>query len=232
MRIRTIRSDRRTVSIEVRSGDEVVVRCPRRMTEVVLKAILKEKEAWIQTKTAEMRARQSRLLLPEPGEVVLFGQCRRLVLSETARPAVVEGQLVAPRAYSAERLDRYFRSLLERYISKEIPLAKADLHALVPERSVWPSGAFRLRKMKRRWGSCSANGDLLFNAQLVQASPESIRYVVRHELAHWVHFDHSKDFRALEKRLVGGSDRLAAAKADLARISLNGQASSEIDDLL
>ena len=93
--------------------------------------------------------------------------------------------------------------------------------SLLPERPSWPSGAFSLRKMKRRWGSCSAKGDLIFNSRLSEAAPEAVRFVVRHELTHWVHFDHSPAFRKLEQELVGGRERLQAAKAELARVPLD-----------
>lgn len=52
----------------------------------------------------------------------------------------------------------------------------------------------RFRMYKRRWGSCSADGILSFNTQLVCAHEKIISYVVFHELCHKVHFNHKKDF--------------------------------------
>lgn len=53
----------------------------------------------------------------------------------------------------------------------------------------------RVRKMRSRWGSCLVQkGVVTLNRRLLEFPPESIRYVVFHELCHFVHPDHSKDF--------------------------------------
>jgi predicted metal-dependent hydrolase len=57
--------------------------------------------------------------------------------------------------------------------------------------------AIRLRKMKRRWGSCSKDGIITYNTLLMQLPEAMIDYTVVHELAHRVHFNHSADFHAL-----------------------------------
>lgn len=44
---RVIRSDRRTLAIQVLSGGEVVVRAPRRVSDRVIERFLEEKAAWI-----------------------------------------------------------------------------------------------------------------------------------------------------------------------------------------
>ena len=45
--VEIIRSDRKTVSVEVRSDLRVIVRAPRRMTDEAIKRFAEEKKAWI-----------------------------------------------------------------------------------------------------------------------------------------------------------------------------------------
>lgn len=55
----------------------------------------------------------------------------------------------------------------------------------------------RLRRMRRRWGSCSSHGVITLNTRLVEHRPELIDYVIVHELGHLRVFDHSARFYAL-----------------------------------
>jgi predicted metal-dependent hydrolase len=54
-----------------------------------------------------------------------------------------------------------------------------------------------VRDQRRRWGSCSARGDLNFNFRLMQMSREVVDYVVIHELMHRRQLNHSRRFWAL-----------------------------------
>ena len=52
-----------------------------------------------------------------------------------------------------------------------------------------------IRPMKSRWGSCRPDlGKITLNLLLVTASYEDLRYVVVHELAHFIEANHSKAF--------------------------------------
>ena len=51
--------------------------------------------------------------------------------------------------------------------------------------------------MKRRWGSCSAHGRILFNPDLVAAHPDCIDYVIAHELCHLREHNHSPAYYRL-----------------------------------
>lgn len=63
----------------------------------------------------------------------------------------------------------------------------ADLMGLKP-------GRVQLREMTRKWGSCSTKGSITLNTALFYVPHHLVEYIVVHELAHMVHFDHSADF--------------------------------------
>ena len=54
-----------------------------------------------------------------------------------------------------------------------------------------------IRKMDRRWGYCTVNGDIFLNPRLICAPKGCIEYVITHEMCHLVHRNHTKDFYAL-----------------------------------
>ena len=56
----------------------------------------------------------------------------------------------------------------------------------------------RIRKMESRWGSCAyRKGVITLNKRLLAAPRECIEYVVVHEMCHFIHPDHSKQFQSL-----------------------------------
>lgn len=59
-----------------------------------------------------------------------------------------------------------------------------------------------IRKMKNRWGSCTAKGHILLNPMLIHAPRQCIEYVVVHELCHLVHHHHGPEFYNLLDRVL------------------------------
>lgn len=58
-----------------------------------------------------------------------------------------------------------------------------------------------LRDTRSRWGSCSAQGALMYSWRLIMAPPEVLDYVAAHEVAHLVEMNHSDRFWAVTQRL-------------------------------
>lgn len=53
-----------------------------------------------------------------------------------------------------------------------------------------------IRDSKKRWGSCSSRGNLNFSLRSASLGDEDLSYLVLHEMAHLVHFDHGPFFHA------------------------------------
>lgn len=58
-----------------------------------------------------------------------------------------------------------------------------------------------LRDTRSRWGSCTAQGNLMFSWRLAMAPPEVQLYVASHEAAHLVEMNHGPRFWQLVERL-------------------------------
>lgn len=58
-----------------------------------------------------------------------------------------------------------------------------------------PFPKLKTRKMKTRWGVCNKRDDsVTLNSKLIRYGIKEIDYVIIHELSHFVHFDHSREF--------------------------------------
>ena len=54
-----------------------------------------------------------------------------------------------------------------------------------------------IRSQKTRWGSCSSNGNISLNDQLLFLPPDAVEYLMIHELCHTRHLNHAPAFWAL-----------------------------------
>lgn len=58
-----------------------------------------------------------------------------------------------------------------------------------------PFPKLKVRNMKTRWGVCNKrDNSVTLNSKLIKYSLHEIDYVIIHELSHFVHFDHSREF--------------------------------------
>lgn len=72
-----------------------------------------------------------------------------------------------------------------------------DIWAEKAERHGIEASGFQLRRMTNRWGSCTAEGHILLNPNLIIAPLLCIEYVIAHELAHIKHHNHGLNFYRL-----------------------------------
>jgi len=92
------------------------------------------------------------------------------------------------------------KEYLDKWLKKQIKLIfqnRLDINYNLFEESI-PYPNLKVRKMKTRWGVCNRkNNNVTLNTELIKYGYEQIDYVIIHELSHFVHFNHSKDFWSL-----------------------------------
>jgi len=64
------------------------------------------------------------------------------------------------------------------------------------------SPSWEIKRMAKRWGSCTPKGKILLNPELIKAPGRCIEYVIVHELCHLVYHSHNKDFYNLQKQIM------------------------------
>ncbi|MCB1205939.1 MAG: M48 family metallopeptidase [Verrucomicrobiae bacterium] len=132
--------------------------------------------------------RQYRLKLHQGEErgVKLNGRFLEVTTPEPKDATVVRRQL---EGWYQERAKAYFErklgELFERLRGRDIP----------PPR-------LTVRRMKTRWGSCTSDGHILLNPDLIQTPSHCVEYVIVHELCHLVHPNHGAGFKRLLVNLL------------------------------
>lgn len=104
----------------------------------------------------------------------------------------------APPNSAGSHLQAFLRVEARNFIA---PLV--DQYAARVNRTV---NRLTLRDTRSRWGSCTADGNLMFSWRLVMAPPHVLEYVVAHEVAHLVEMNHSAAFWKLVEDLMPDYD--------------------------
>ena len=81
--------------------------------------------------------------------------------------------------------------------------------------------SWKLRSMKKQWGSCSPKGGLLINPHLIKAPGECIDYVLRHEICHLKEHNHSKKYYRLLSDLMPQWPSVKSRLDGMAELLLN-----------
>lgn len=149
--------------------------------------LLTQKELWIQKQIERVQRSMPKCL---EGEVELFGTIYPL---DAPCAKKLQKLLDKQQKKTSERISRaydiFYKEAAQEYLQQRLDFFAQHMDLEYKE--------LRLRKMKRRWGSCSSLGVITLNTKLVRLEKRLIDYVLVHELAHLVHMNHSKDFHQL-----------------------------------
>lgn len=204
--------DRKSIFIQVYPDTSIIVCAPKHSTEEAILRKVRLKAPWIIKQIAFFGSFQP---LTKPrrfisGETHLYlGRQHRLKITPGTPEdiKVFRGQIwIYSQTTSAsilkDRLDDWYRKraliIFHELLSELFPKFKRyriNCPVLI------------IRKMSKRWGSCTTGGKIILNTELIKAPKSCIEYVLTHELCHLVHSNHSKYFFQLLNRILPDWER-------------------------
>ena len=115
------------------------------------------------------------------------------------------------------------KGLLKRWYADKSQQVLSERISQMVTKTPWvkETPSFRIMEMKKQWGSCSANGSLLFNPHLIKAPKECIDYVVLHELCHIAEHNHSEKFWRLLTQVMPNWKQVKSQLDGMAELYLN-----------
>ena len=181
--IEIIRSNRRTLGLEVARDGLVKARLPMRLPARKAILFIEEHRDWILRKRAEVqrrkeeadrRRRQQGAQPWQPGQDVGAGNTGTGNAGTRATVPLLADLTGAQKAQIKQKFQEKTRKFA------------AQMGVTY--------GRITIRAQRTRWGSCSSKGNLNFNYLLYYLPEELMDYVVIHELAHRKHMNHSSYF--------------------------------------
>ena len=195
-------TDRKTLGIKVYPDTSVKVFAPIDTDLPIIEQHLKAKRKWIEKQQRSFQsylpATPARQYIGGESFLYLGKQYMLKIESSTAEEVkLYQGRLVVktvnPEATHIKKLLQQwyiaratilFNKLFEEqfYLFKRFTLEKPIL---------------QIKKMEKRWGSCTPQQKIILTPELIKAPVVCINYVILHELCHLVHHNHSKAFYRL-----------------------------------
>ena len=192
-----VRTSRRTIAIHIDPEKGVIVRAPKRGHKSEIRNFLIKKTPWIMKKLEV--ARQQAAEIPRhnymTGDIFLFMGEKYSLAFETAKKNRVDiaGHYIivglkpeTPQAKVPEILKKWYIARARETLNERVIVYSRGL-GVKPARVA-------IRGQSKRWGSCSAKGNLNLNWKLVMAPPEILNYVVAHEVCHLRYPNHQSEF--------------------------------------
>lgn len=206
-----IRSNRKSVGLEVSLAEGVKVRAPKRLKQERIAELVKQKAPWILKKQSEFADVKP---APTPKEFMngeklpYLGRRYRIKVEKVTQEGVsvklyqgkfyieVGSDIAETNRREAIRTEvvKWYRHHAKGKIKERV---KKHQHKIGQE-----PNSIKVKKQKKRWGSCSSLGNLNFNWRLIMAPMSVIDYIVVHELVHLKHPNHSKDFWQMVEAIV------------------------------
>lgn len=208
MNYKVVRTKRKTLAISIVDG-KVIVRAPLFLRDDIIHDFVSSKKDWIQKKQAAYRPVGIDL---NKDVIRLFGcDASLLMIEDTEFKVTLDGNLVVhyPPTMTEDqcikRIEGYLKEQLHGIIFDYVKTYGKLLNIKTPP--------FKIRRYKRIHGRCNSKGELAFNLYLFHESLDFIRYVVLHECAHILEFNHSRKFyQIIEKYMPDYKQIIAEQK--------------------
>ena len=196
------------IIIDVLPNGSVQVKAPETTTLQDIKLAVRKRARWIHNHITKIKNQLAHVLPRQyvSGESHYYSG-RRYVLKvipvKNKKPQVklLRGQL---QVHTQSRKTEAIKALLHIwYVDHAEKVFERRLESIIPQ-IPWLKHMphWKVRSMKKQWGSCSPQGMLSLNPYLVKAPGECVDYVILHELCHLKEHNHSKKFYALLSQLM------------------------------
>lgn len=193
-------SDRKTLVIKVLPTGEVQLIAPLHTTQQQIEEKLHKRAYWIRKQQRYFssfgEATPQKKYVSGESHYYLGKQYLLRVTEGKPNSAKYKGRyfevVCSPKSKAEELMKEWYR---ERAKIKFLELVEV-VALRFAKYGVSYSSLF-IQEMDNRWGSCTANGKIILNTELIKMPKPCIEQVIIHEFCHLVHRGHTKEFYAL-----------------------------------
>lgn len=202
MRYEITRSNRKTIALKILPSGELEVVVPMETSDDTIENIISRKKFWLYKTVNKTKEKASKALKKEfiSGELFWYlGRRYRLDITQCEHRGLKffhnKFVLNVDDKEGAEALFKeFYRQKAKEKLEAQVKKYAKQMGVKYKE--------FKILDMKKRWGSCTNEGNIILNFQLIKAPMYVIDYVIVHELAHLIEYNHSPRFWNIVKTQI------------------------------
>lgn len=191
-----IKKDVKHIILKVKPTGEVILTVPEITSDEHVTSVLQKRKKWIIEKQEFFKTFQASEKEYVSGEDFKYlGKSYRLKIVESQKEKVkLQRGFLEVYIKNKNDLQQKQKLIFDWYYEKSLLHFFSLLHRFnqIVNANVTH---IKIRQMKTRWGSCNPHKSFInLNIELIKKHKECIEYVIFHELAHFIHPNHSKEF--------------------------------------
>lgn len=205
-------SERKTLAISVYPDMKILVTAPQNSTIEKILSKVEKRAAWIQKQIRKFSALGKPFHQPEyvSGETFQYlGRKYRLRISLGTPGVILKGKfflLTIPNKGDKVHPKKIMDVWYEAH-SRERLIERFENHKKIFQREKIKFDHLIIRRMEKRWGSCTEKGNIILNPELIRVPIDCIDYVIIHEICHLKFLNHSSKFYRLLSKYVPDWER-------------------------
>jgi predicted metal-dependent hydrolase len=196
------RTNRKTIALKVSPDGDLKVTAPINISDDEIQSVIQKKKFWLYKTINKTKEKVSSRLKKEyiSGELFWYlGKRYRLDVCHCEHSGLKFQYSkfilnVADRDRAEELFKAFYKQKAKEKIYSQVEKYAKQMGVNYSE--------VKFLDMKKRWGSCTNAGNIILNTHLVKAPMYVIDYVIVHELAHLIEFNHSKKFWNIVKTQI------------------------------
>lgn len=196
-------STRKSLGITVTPDLSVLVKAPVDTSLGKIKEKLKKKAPWIIRQQSFFLSyypkTPARKFIAGETHLYLGRQYRLKIVQSKIESVKLKGKFIEVATIDKSRVKQLVNEWYLRNAKTKFKSIAQQLIEQFKKHKIEPSSIV-LREMPTRWGSCTTNGKIILNPELIKAPKGCIEYVIIHELCHLVHNDHTQKFIDLQTK--------------------------------
>ncbi len=195
------RSARKTLCITIGDGT-LVVKSPHSMPIESIEAFLYKKQKWI-NKHLSLSQQLNKFSATNKKDYIFNKYIDylggKILLCKSSGNIYNEIIFDGMNLYIEEKFHAQLENKVTYWYKKQAKIVVQELCQVWQNKMQVHAKNIKISHGKKRLGYCTSNGDIAISWYLILQPIYVIEYVIIHELAHLVHFNHSKEFWQLVK---------------------------------